>query len=609
MTAVISVIIPYKRIKSIITGNGRKKYLGLLSVILMLAMLLLAGSCRRSPLSAQLTEINTISETDPNRAFDSLRAINPDTLSERDRNYYDFLTVKCQRKQYQPAESDSLILKVLDYTARHQQDGYYPEALYTAGLVYTDLGDQPTALDYYQNSLAIISEETSNTKLKSKILAQIGRILAQSQLYSEAVPYLTEALENLNELKDTLNLVLDYQLLATVYKNMDRVASADTLLHKALNMGRNLDASHNALTRLHLGINRAECKDYITACRYIRNNVDSVPLYYRNSALAYSAQIYRKAGKIDSAYMYADRLVHSPVETSKASGYEVLLSKEVLPLVPVDSIGKYYEQYAHLLAKYYDDNSNALFLQQVAMYNYRLHKQKHLESAEKARKFSRWTAILAMIILVIMCVGIWVYMRYKNKIQGLKESLALATTLKSEELKNQNESLSSSEIEYPIEEMEYNESNLIEEDSHHSIRSTKDIRQKLQQELHELCTLNPNPEIQYEILDSTIYQKLKGHIDTHTIIHNNLEWKELDLLVSSVSPDFKPKLQILAKGNLENWHYQTALLIKAGFTQSKIKILLGLSKSSIHYRLVKLSQVFFDVKLNPAETCTLIRLM
>lgn len=97
--------------------------------------------------------------------------------------------------------SDSLILSVVDYESRHRRNGRYPEALYYAGRVYYDLDDYPNALDFFQQAMEILPEDTDNQELRLRTLSQTGRLLATLRLYDKAIPYIKEVIEIEKKLK------------------------------------------------------------------------------------------------------------------------------------------------------------------------------------------------------------------------------------------------------------------------------------------------------------------------------------------------------------------------------------------------------------------------
>ena len=62
--------------------------------------------------------------------------------------------IKAADKAYIAHASDTGILRVVDYYRAHPDSTLYAESLYYAGRVYSDLGDSPTALKYFQTSVS-----------------------------------------------------------------------------------------------------------------------------------------------------------------------------------------------------------------------------------------------------------------------------------------------------------------------------------------------------------------------------------------------------------------------------------------------------------------------
>lgn len=153
----------------------------ILRTLLLLILSLFTICCTEKTSDIRLSKIENLSYELPKEAWDSLGAINYDILSDDDKHYYDFLSVKVADKNYITHSSDSLILKVIDFESKHQKYGRYPESLYYGGRVYSDLGDYPTALRYFQDALSITPLE-SNLNLRGCILSQIGRLLNRLRL-------------------------------------------------------------------------------------------------------------------------------------------------------------------------------------------------------------------------------------------------------------------------------------------------------------------------------------------------------------------------------------------------------------------------------------------
>ncbi len=179
---------------------------------ILIPVILLFLGCTESSHDERLVHIAEIVSDKPEEALQCLDSINPAGLTEADRHYYDFLTVKATDKAYILHQSDSLILDVINYYASHDEDKLYPEVLYYGGRVYTDLGDGPLALRYYHQAIDE-SKKQPDPELEYRLLSQTGRLLNSINLFDEAVPYIEAALEIERKDNDTLKIINDLHFL------------------------------------------------------------------------------------------------------------------------------------------------------------------------------------------------------------------------------------------------------------------------------------------------------------------------------------------------------------------------------------------------------------
>ena len=203
-----------------------KRYSILISVILLLL------GCSESKHDERLVHIAEIVSDEPEEALRCLDSISPAGLAEADRHYYDFLTIKATDKAYILHQSDSLILDVINYYASHSEDKLYPEVLYYAGRVYTDLGDSPTALRYYQMAIEE-SKKRPNSELDYRLLSQTGRLLNSINLFDEAISYIEAALKIERQDNDTLKIINDLHLLGGTYLRACDYAPAEKYFREA----------------------------------------------------------------------------------------------------------------------------------------------------------------------------------------------------------------------------------------------------------------------------------------------------------------------------------------------------------------------------------------
>lgn len=581
--------------------------------VIVIVAVLLCGGCRRSPLPDRLTAINALSETEPLAVLDSLRAINPDTLSERDRNYYDFLTVKCERKAYLPIESDSLILKVIDYASRHKADGYYPEALYTAGLVYVASGDQPTALEYFHNSLNELGNDEQNLLLREKLNSQIGKFFSNLRFDEEALPYINTAIEIARMRKDTLALVSEYQLLALNYRRSDKLMEADSVISLSLFISGKIDSRIRAVSVMQHAMLQHTLGISDSARYYIRQAVNMVPVHTRNTALAYAAQIYQKAGMTDSACYFAFQLINSDQEEGKVCGYQILLSPEARRYIPSGiELDNLYTIYTTYLSRYMDENSLQMIREQEASYNYSLHQKKRLEAEQQSYRKGMWIAILIACCTVLILIITVVRSRSRRKILQLRNAVTELQRLLAYNGIERTITLSRPLASVGNESRDVDNSEAMASGPQTSVHlSEKDrLRKELQEHLMELLQRNPNPDINPVILNSTEYEEFHNAAkEGRAIGENSEEWERLERMIDRVSPDFVERLRTLSTKKLKRHEVHLALLIKCGFRTSDAANLISLSKQTISYHRRKISTLFSDDGISNGMMEVLIRLL
>ena len=130
-----------------------------LSICLLLVPMLLGCGPRRYP--ATLRMADSLCLVSPDSAI-SLLARYADSLSDAPqavRMYHRLLQIKARDKAYVRHTSDSAILSVLHYYINGGDRRLLPEAYYYAGRVYSDLGDAPQALDYFEKALESMKGE------------------------------------------------------------------------------------------------------------------------------------------------------------------------------------------------------------------------------------------------------------------------------------------------------------------------------------------------------------------------------------------------------------------------------------------------------------------
>lgn len=563
-------------------------------------ILLLAG-CSGRHSDPRLDRAAVAIERSPLDALDSLAAINPDALSDPDRHYLDFLTIKAHDKAYILHESDSLILDAINYYSSHEK-ALYPEALYYAGRVYSDLGDYPTALKYFHDALDHLPDDAENLDLRTRILSQTGRLLNSLSLYTEAIPYIEEALTIKRQFNDTVRIVYDLQLLANTYLRARNHKLSEKYYKEALSLGKNLPYNHTAKTKIYIAANKLYINEIDSALYYIKNTIDYVEPTVRNNGLLYASKIYLNAGLLDTAYMYAHELMISDDPLNKDFAYEIILSPELKQYSTQNEREKYLTEYRYLLASYYDSNQMQLAINQQNFYNYQLHVREK-EKAEKSRDtFRSGFSIILLFTIILIFTLLYLKNRDQNRIIELHEALDNIKELNAK----LNHSIQKESIDKAKETIEKKET------TPKSLESKEHVlREQIRK---ELLTLYDNADkdkgVSETILQSNAYKDLQELIHGKTQLKDdNPLWNELENIILESSPNFYKHISLLSMGNLTLTELRTAMLIKCGIKPTQIAILMGRSPAAIGSRRETLSQKIFDRKLGPKVIDTIIRLL
>ena len=563
-------------------------------LISILTICILMAGCSETGEDARLKEIAEIVSDSPQEALLRLDSIDFESLPAADRHYYDFLTIKAKDKAYIKHASDSLILNVISYYENNSPGPLYSEALYYGGRVYRDMGDAPTALQYFHKVLDNIPEDSRSLNLKARTLSQIGRLLQGISLYDEAIPYIEKSLKICELNKDTTNIVYELQLLGGTYLRAKKYRLAEHYFNKAIEMSSNLPISFKAKSKMYLADVKYQVGQLDSALTLIRNTPDLVKPIARNRALATASDIYLAKGLLDSAYIYAHELINSPDSDNKVIGYQNLLLPELQKFIPLDTIYLYIDEYRGLLENYYDSNESQLAMNQHNSYNYQLHEREKQSAQKEKEKFLKWLYIISIVVVVLVITILALNIGRKKQQLRLHEALDNISKLKAS-LSNHNSTDNSDSGPKEIAKE----------------TTTESLRNRLRDDLLSIYNNDKKQrEIPSAILRSEAYQELQSYVAGGKVIPlDSLLWEQMEAAVMDCSPNFKYNLQLLTGGNLSSQDYRLALLIKCGITPTQMISLLGRTKGTVSYRREALCYKVFDQKLGSKVTDGIIRLL
>ena len=526
----------------------------------------------------------------PDSATSYLESLAADTvwtkaMRESDRARFSLLRVKAADKAYVRHTSDSLIRSALAYYENHTGSDHYPEALYYGGRIYSDLGDSPTALRYFQTALDAVPDNEENRKLRCHILSQTGRLLNSLRLYDKAIPYIEEVISLESQDSDKKNLVYNLELLGAINFHMNNYDISEKQFLEALNTAKPEWTAIIARQKMYLAAIKRERGYHEEALSLIRGVPESINDDYYGTALGYAARIYLQSEKTDTAYMYAFRLAYLEKGNNQKGGMQLLLSPELICMLPQDSVLPLVRRYSDIMENFVNKNGDHRALMQDAFYNYSLHEKERAESdRQKLEMQKKITVVLCIAVLLLVLVFYFAIRSKNNKIK-LHEAINELRTLKAQLMPPSSNSESKNE----------ENEKLNDENAHHYSLSTHDLQNELRREWLEIYnTMTDPPVISNEILASDAYKELVSRIGNEKNVPSNSPlWKEIEQAILNISPDFDQRLKILMGRKPKTDEYHLVLLIKCGISSTQSAKLFSVVKSAVNYRRKILAKSLF----------------
>ena len=566
--------------------------------IIFLSLIFLI-SCNESDFDHRLKDIAAMASGHPQEALCLLDSINPRELSNKDRHYYDLLSVKVRDKNYITHKSDSLILNVIEYYSSAGDKTLLPEALYYGGRVYSDLGDYPSAIRYFQNCLELVPSNNANNELRGNVLSQTARLLNSLRLYDQAIPYIQEAIYIDSISNDLQNLFYDIQLLGAINLHSKKYDSAESYFKQALDLAKHISPQDTLQAQMYLAAVKYEKNNLDSAIILIKNVPDKIHPLYRNTALAYAAKIHLTRGDLDSAYYYALDLVQNKNPNNKKVGYQIILSEKLRNFLPLDSISHYFNDYSNILETYFDQNQKEYSILQNSFYNYQVHVRERKKAEAQKTNLVR---LIYVIIIILLCLSVIILIlknRQKSNLLQLREALDNIERLRCLLQSKENNVLTD------------NQNILFTDTTPHNSKKqdTAELKKRLRKELLALRQTQQS-EVSLTIINSDAYKKLQTYISQDRIItEKNPLWKELETVILEESKYFKDHLILLTGSPLKDSAYHIALLIKCGISPTQMTTLIGKTKGTISYQRGQLCLKILGEKLGAQTADEIIRLL
>lgn len=549
------------------------------SIIIFLALALsFVASCHWNPYDEKLAAIDSLTLSNPDSAIVLLSDIDvADFSSDANRFYYDMLCLKAVDKAGYTIPSDSGVVDMVSYFESHDERKL-AEAYYYAAKAYQGMNDAPQAIAYFQKVLDQPLDSTD--KLLSNALYHSGAIFRKQFLRDESVDMFERSYRCDSIRKDTINMIESLQHIAYALgmnhytpELMDSVVMFYNKAKKLAIASNNQEAE--AISNLNISAaysntgNIAMGKKFLNSAeQYIKNN-DNFP----------DSSLYRIA-KAKLAFETRNYAVAESVCLSLLQSKDLYQRKDALYYLSLiaaahhntEDIDHYFPRYKEVtdsidLIKASDATANV-----NALYNYQLRERENIRL--QAESQSRLYAIIVLIaVTVALALAFFVYRLKREKefriVQGqmarLKKYQQFQNSQKVDAADAEAQSITTKIANLEIEKSMFYKS---------------------------------------KFMSSEAYKAIQQRISAEKPM-NAADVKLLDETVNAIAGGFKETLYSAC--SLSRQEYCICLLLKFGFSNREISILLARSVSAISMARKRLFVKLFGKEGSAAELDDYIR--
>lgn len=549
------------------------KTIKLLSVCLLL---LCCHACHRKPYPAILQAADTLTYTHPDSACNLLERLKDSILKEPQSTqmYYRLLNIKARDKAYITHNSDSLIQQVLHYYEKKNDKRHLPEVYYYGGRVYSDLGDAPQALGYYQKAAELL-EGGTDYKLLKVIYSQMGRLFLYQGVYEEAMKAHQQAYRYSTLIQDNRSMIINLCDIGTTWMAYDQ---HDSILHYYKLAQAKAEESDNKelLTMIYYRFIDlyTQLKQYDLAQAILQTAMcsDAPQTLGRYATIA---DLYLQMEKLDSANYY----YHTMLESDNAyvlQGAHWGLAKIALKRLDSSSALQHLQLYTELTdsIKTITDSENIRKLQ--SLYNYQLHEKESYRLKAQNTRQQLWilSSLLVSSILTLFFL-IYFYTNKQKKTQ-LRNSLKELKRQQEEQYQRSTQSIEENKLKIKKLETELQKSN----------QGNADMQKLLMAQKKQILRMNSKIEADQEeqalaeiaFRQSEIYSKFIDAANNNKMV-NTQDWEVLRIEINRCYKDFTARLQAIYP--VSDIEMKICLLLKIGINITGIATLTGRSKSAI----------------------------
>ena len=571
-----------------------RKWTSLTAIIVALlslaAVMLIPGTCS-SPYDARLQHIDSLMDSYPQAAYDSLSLFDSLHLYDDDkasRMRLLMLKAKAQNKLYLPMPSDTIFNEVVSYYDRHGSANDRMLSRYLLGCIYRDMKEAPMALECFIDAAEQADTTASDCdyNILFRVYGQMASLYEFQHLYDYSIVANNHCSEYALKAGDIYSYIRGKEFVGGNY-----FVLGDTL--KALDIFKNCISLYT-----EHGLHKAAASAYpIIIKTYIsRGQYDSAHIYmdiFENKSglfvderivpermhYYYTKGLYQIGiGKIDAAEYYFRKLLGSSFDYEACKG---LISVYRLKM-DIDSISKY----SLLSEKAMDDilsrSQAEAVIQAKSLYDY--NRMRRLADASKLREQKTLFAVY-LIISVVIVLGIyvvWYIWSTKKRNRTEKERMRHIYVLLNNEL---------SESKTELENIRKGCISIVEMKEQELEELQKRVKE-LEEQLQGNKWANGDFVRTYEDIVSCFKRYTIPNASKSSPTKS--EWNTLSDMVRT----FFPKLHSLLsqRKDISEQEFKVCMLIYLGFKTGEITTILDTSMQSVSNTKASVSRKLFNEK-------------
>lgn len=368
-------------------------------------------------------KIENLMPQHPDSALMLLEQIeNKENLSRKDKAHYYLLLTETQDKTFVKHETDSLITIATDYYEETDDLERKAKAWYYKGLINNDLDQPMKAQECFLKALRD-EKQVKDYALLGRINNQIGMLYTYQHVYERAIPYLKQANNCFEMIRDTIGQAYVLRDLGRAYTVTQQLIDAIEVYREALPYAPAMGNGTipNELANIYL-----EKGEYEVAAKYI----DQALRLFRTEESRFPTHLvlgkyYLETAQIDSSEYYLQKALSSPSLQTHAGALKYLSYVKEKQSAWIESItlNKRYEACRDSIDRIVETES---IRRMDYFYNYQKIQEALYQSQIKVMKKDKERYLYALIICacVFISLGIYSYWRRREKeIKNQKEIL------------------------------------------------------------------------------------------------------------------------------------------------------------------------------------------